>query len=431
LTGEMAMGKKARDGKIMAVEGKSKPTPKQTEALRERNLREPSSAQPADVDLRESRSRKTYVRLRIPLVREELKSATDTKRQLDDDATQRPKSAGKELKNFNEKRIYARHEVVRLKAELKALSEELKTSPGGPAEIPSAAETTDRPPNVRKQERNRSGGLVKVIVTLADGTTVPFDVDTKGRGSPGFVLGIRKCGSTLLNKICLSLAKLNEANFVDVAGSFFRADLNVGRWVNDAAVQKILRPGNVYGGFRNIPHCLRETPSFANGRKVLMIRDPRDAMVSEYFSNAYSHAIPSMDETSPGASSNLLTQRKKALESTIDDYVRGRAKLMRRTFFEYESLWSDPNVLRLRYEDVIFAKRELIEELASFFGWTCSEEALSEILEEVDITPETENPHSFVRRVSPGDHLEKLMPETISCLNSELEDVLRVYGYAG
>jgi hypothetical protein len=270
---------------------------------------------------------------------------------------------------------------------------------------------------------------MNIVVTLANGSSTPFSIDGSGRGRPFFVLGVRKCGSTLLNKVCSLLARANSKPFVDVAGTFFRNDVNAGGWMNDPAVRKILRPGNVYGGFRNMPICLKDTAAFVNAGKLLMVRDPRDALVSEYFSNAFSHLIPNTDDGAVGASANLLAQREKALGSTIDGYVRGRAKLMRRTFLEYADIWSDPDILRLRYEEIIFDKPKLVGDIVSHFRWTCSDDMLSNIVEQVDIRVEVENPKSFVRRVTPGDHREKLSQQTIEFLNSELTDVLTHYGY--
>jgi hypothetical protein len=45
------------------------------------------------------------------------------------------------------------------------------------------------------------------------------------------------------------------------------------------------------------------------------------------------------------------------------------------------------------------------------------------------VVPSEERPTAFVRRVVPGDHLEKLAPATIEELNSRFSDFLHAFGY--
>jgi hypothetical protein len=43
--------------------------------------------------------------------------------------------------------------------------------------------------------------------------------------------------------------------------------------------------------------------------------------------------------------------------------------------------------------------------------------------------PENERPNQHVRRAIPGDHIDKLNPETIDQLNLIFDEVLLRYGY--
>jgi hypothetical protein len=270
---------------------------------------------------------------------------------------------------------------------------------------------------------------MQIPVKIPGAPPVIFEVNAQGRGKPVFVMGIRKCGSTMLNQICRALANLNSVNFVDVAGTFFQHNIAVGGWVRNESVRKLLRSGNVYAGFRNMPWCLQDTTPFINARKIFLVRDPRDALVSEYFSNAYSHQIPDAKDDYAGARGQLLVQRKKALESPIDAYVRERARLMLRTFLEYRSIYEDPSALKLKYENIVFDKRGMISDIVAYLKWTCAEPAVAKILDRFDVRPEVEDQTSFIRKVTPGDHKEKLSAETISFLNRELAEALEIYGY--
>jgi len=270
---------------------------------------------------------------------------------------------------------------------------------------------------------------MKITVNLPAVGAVQFDVEAHGHGRAFFILGIRKSGSTLLNRTCAALARYNSVNFVDIAGTFFQNNIPVSEWINEKGLGKVLRPGNAYGGFRNMPVCFNGTRTFTNSKKVLLVRDPRDALVSEFFSNAYSHSMPAKQAFEKGAAANIMLERKKALESTIQEYVFSRVPLMRRTFLEYQPITTDPNALILKYEDVVFRKREMIAAILKHFRWECGPHAITKLLDKVDIRPPEEDPTAFIRKVTPGDHREKLSADAIAELNTQLREVLELFGY--
>lgn len=98
-----------------------------------------------------------------------------------------------------------------------------------------------------------------------------------------------------------------------------------------------------------------------NYRGFHVIRDPRDIVVSGYFSHLYSHAINSWTE---------LEEHRKLLNS-IDkdegilreiDFSAQFLKLM------YEWNYNDPNILELRMEDVTGNPRAYIKNILQFLG---------------------------------------------------------------
>jgi hypothetical protein len=258
---------------------------------------------------------------------------------------------------------------------------------------------------------------------------VKFQIDDS-RACAYFVLGVRKSGSTMLNRLCAALAKTNSMNVVDIPGSLFKQDVPVKSWINDPDIEDLIHPANVYMGYRNFPKMLSGRPIFSEARKILLVRDPRDALVSEYFSNAYSHRLPDVVNVDGGAARQLLEQRQRALNDDVNDYVLARAQLMDRTILPYAELLNDPMTKIFKYEDIIFRKREFAREILDHFGWQCEETRLHKIVETVDVFPTTEVKTNFVRKVSPGDHRDKLDAETIALLNQELRDSMQAFGYA-
>ena len=255
--------------------------------------------------------------------------------------------------------------------------------------------------------------------------TAEFEVADNKDQESYFIFGVRKSGSSILNSIVGALAGMNGVQFIDVAGTLFKSGLRVSDWQNDPELRELLRPGNVFGGFRNFPIGLAGAPRFREWRKILMVRDPRDALVSEYFSNAYSHSIPQ----SGSGREAMLAERDAALSSDLQSYVLKMAPSLRRALREYFPLMDDATVRIIRYEDRILQKQALIGEICEFFSWSVSDENVGHILGWADIIPEAERPTAFVRRVRPGDYAEKLAPATIRQLDLFFQQELSRFGY--
>lgn len=236
---------------------------------------------------------------------------------------------------------------------------------------------------------------------------------------PVFLFGIRKSGSSMLNDVAEALGEANRYYFVDVAGKLFNSGVPVSRWQADRTISEIIRPGNLYGGFRNFPMGLVDAPYFAPARKLLLVRDPRDALVSEYFSTAYSHSVPSTGE----ARENMLAERRRALQTGLSEYVLSRVHSFRQTLGEYREFLDD-QWLVVKYEDIIFDKDRLIDGICGQFGWRVEDYSRNIIKSWADVRPVTERPTEFVRRVTPGDHLDKLRPGVIEELNEVLASEL-------
>jgi hypothetical protein len=271
--------------------------------------------------------------------------------------------------------------------------------------------------------------MTEITLVLSDGRAVAFEVDTTLAGAAYFVFGVRRSGSSILNSICEALARANGRHFLDVGGRFFFQNIPVPSWRRDPALPGLLRPGNVYGGFRNLPYALLEAPLFRAGPKLLLVRDPRDALVSEYFASAYSHPIPERDVPRAEVHEMMHRDRERALQRGLEEHVLSNAALMGRTMLEYGAVAELPLTKVLRYEDHILEKAELIRVVSAHFGWAADASLIDLILKWADILPAAENPQAFVRKVVPGDHREKLRSEVIARLDQLLAEPLKVFGY--
>ncbi len=272
--------------------------------------------------------------------------------------------------------------------------------------------------------------MAAITITLQNGRDIPFEVATDGSGPPGFLLSVRKCGSTITNNICKALAQMNQRCFVEVGDTFFWNNVRAREWQRDPALSGIVRPGVIYGGFRDAPAALFTNAAFTAAPKLLMVRDPRDALVSQYFSNAYSHPVPQQTGEFDSMTALMRAQREAALTRDIGAYVLAEAKGFAATMNQYAPMMAMPNLLVLKYEDVILAKPVLIGHLLRLFGMAATAAQIAQILGWADVIPTAENPQAFVRRVVPGDHAAKLDGETIARLDEVLGPSMRLFGYA-
>lgn len=234
-----------------------------------------------------------------------------------------------------------------------------------------------------------------------------------------FLVGLIKSGSTLLNRL---MKPVTES-----AGFVFEAPANdlrqQGLELRDADLTFVAE-GHAYGGFRNLPWPL---PDFAAGRTVFLARDPRDALTSLYYSVAYSHRPPG---TTAGDAllRGFEARRTRALGQAIDDFVLQEAPA--RAHLIEETLCHMPSHRMYRYEEVIFSKQAWVVDMMDYLGLVVAERRVAQIVARHDITPAEEAPHEHIRRVTPGDHREKLRPDTVQRLDNILSPVLRRLGYA-
>lgn len=270
---------------------------------------------------------------------------------------------------------------------------------------------------------------MRIDLTLSSGRRVAFEITLGLDGPAYFAMSVRKCGSTFFNQLCQKLACANGRNFVPVGDTFFWNNVVAREFVNDASLPELVQPQNVYGGFRDMPSALLASDLFRTGPKLFMIRDLRDALVSEYFSNAFSHPVPDENSSGNQVRQLLLQQRHLALCHDIDNAVIQQSRAMRQSVLNFAPILELEHTTVLKYEDYVFNKRALVDKITDTFGWTIGEDQARQMASSADIRPEKEDPRAFVRRVTPGDHREKLRPETIEKLNVMVGPVMELFGY--
>ena len=240
-----------------------------------------------------------------------------------------------------------------------------------------------------------------------------------------FAFSLHKAGSVLLDRILRDLSAKVGLTYVSIMSEFFSLGL-AERDIPNSTARIFLDRGYCFGGFRGLPRTF-EIPRLNLRRSILLVRDPRDMVVSHYYSSRYSHPEPGKALTT---SMSALPRRARATALTLDEYALDLAPFYATRLAQYmEVLEKTDSFTVFRYEDVIFEKRKWLRDICRAYGWCIGEGLTNAIADRHDVVPTTENAARHIRQVRPGDGMRKLSLATIKSLNQTLIKPLRYFGY--
>lgn len=242
-----------------------------------------------------------------------------------------------------------------------------------------------------------------------------------------FFMSVHKSGSTLMNNLIRATCQMLDYEFVDIQSHYF----NTGVADSDipAETSKIFKPkGYVYSGFRYFPNQY-EIPCLMDCPLIVLIRDPRDAVVSQYFSLAQSHPMPGKD-----ADDKLLRHmeevRRQTLGSDINEFalreVGGFAKKLE-TYSEL--LKTHPKARLFQYEEIIYMKKKWLMTMLNFLQWKMQPGEPMRLANRFNVLPRAEDATKHIRQVHPQNYLAKLSTETINEINKKYAPVLHRFNY--
>lgn len=252
---------------------------------------------------------------------------------------------------------------------------------------------------------------------------------SQGQAQSILFFTVFKAASSFIGEVLNKITAGSGLTPVDLDGYFF--DRGQGReW--EGGGRKLYpvqynSQGYFYGPFRSFN---RQIPGLDQYKIILVLRDPRDVLVSGYYS-LYSHAIAS---TAGKKEIRAIQERRRhRLTQTIDEYVIDKVangpQFMARYYEYHRELMGKPNVLFLKYEEMVTDFASWLEKLLDFLDSRLSDELLNEIKALANFNVVKEDKFRHKRQVTPGDHERKLKKETVEQLNGMLKELLDMFEY--
>jgi len=237
---------------------------------------------------------------------------------------------------------------------------------------------------------------------------------------------LHKCASTLFGNYILKNVKGLES--VDYASKIYSGEISF----KEEIIFK--KRGYVYGPIRISDGetspvgrmLVKPTINYnfiRNKRTLFLVRDPRDILISSYYSFGFTHDLSTVDEI-------RKTQediRKEISEKTLDKYVLDEAE---KQVFYFKALYE----VRKNCQDSILLKyEEMIEDFDAFVDkflkYLPLEESIIQAVYDKSRPRDTEDLASHHRSGSVQGFRHKLKESTIQSLNAKLEDILVLFEY--
>lgn len=161
-------------------------------------------------------------------------------------------------------------------------------------------------------------------------------------------------------------------------------------------------------------------------KRIFHIRDPRDILVSQYYSYGFSHSDKNFDL-------GRRQQRDSILGQTIDEYVLDEKRVIKSIKRKLNKLTQrDPMQLQtvVKYEDMVANFPFWLAQVINAFAFRFPKLATTRFTIRYRGEFRADNsPTAHKRAVLPGDHLRRLQPASIKKLNEMLEPELLALNY--
>lgn len=267
--------------------------------------------------------------------------------------------------------------------------------------------------NIPKAKKRWKGSSEERV--LMEGETL----QTKA-GAPSVVFfSCHKSGSSIGLKYLKRLARENELKHINYDAYTSSVSPDSKKLFDDASFQKRAYYPKAY--FFGCYRFYRPIPNLKDYRVVLLLRDPRDVLVSYYYSMKYNNTIHQQKG---------LDVRNRLQTTSLDDYVLEILPRFKKVFEDYiTQVYGKDNVFFAKFEELINDSASWLKNASEHCNLKCSDDLLQRISEGISANLKVEKKHKHHRKASPGEFKEKLKDKTIQILNAEFKVILEKLNY--
>jgi len=178
---------------------------------------------------------------------------------------------------------------------------------------------------------------------------------------------------------------------------------------------KKLSPTNmIYGPFRRyLPF-----PDIKDYNAVMVLRDPRDVLVSLFYAQVFSHGPP----PDPKRKAAYLEKSRRAKQAGIDKTVLEWAQNMVRIYGVYMEAQKKHQIPLLTYGEMVTNFKVFLHKFLSICDLS---EFYDDMIRFDKFGVKKEDAYAHKRQVKPGDHRRKLKKATIKQLDERLGHIIR------
>lgn len=232
-----------------------------------------------------------------------------------------------------------------------------------------------------------------------------------------------KCASVFISKLLITLTQNSQYEVKDYAsairdlGDQINVENPYENFLEQASDQLYQTKGKIYAPQRK----LLDFPGRENFKHIFFLRDPRDVIVSAYYSFGYSHGIPKATKQQE----KQRKQRQKIQQQGIDNYAKESAIGWLNLYMKYrELLESSDSYLYLSYDEFKDNTLEFINKIVSFLEINISDQEAKKLAKEASPISEQKDITKHKRSGKSQQYKEELKPETINYLNETFSEIL-------
>lgn len=163
-------------------------------------------------------------------------------------------------------------------------------------------------------------------------------------------------------------------------------------------------------------------------KSLFFLRDPRDAVISNFYSFAYTHRLPNNQANRE----SFLVYRDRVRNQGIDAYCLQYAnQWMIKMFGAYKDVYDIcDDKMYISYDDFAENPPDFIKRVCAYFEISLPDDVAATLAESAAPQREGAPVLEHKRSGKSGQYMDELRPETVTQLNEMLAPVLDAWGFA-